>query len=386
MTHPTSSEPSRRTFIAAAGALSTGLIAAAADQPPLAPPDKQPPNLKLPEVVEKTVGFAVVGLGQLSLEEVLPAFAQCKLARPVALVSGHPDKAKRIAAAYGIGPKNLYDYETYDRLKDNPAVDAIYVVLPNHMHAEYTIRGFAAGKHVLCEKPMAPTSDECRKMIAAGRAAKKKLMVAYRLHYEPFNRTAMKLCADKALGALRTIAATNCQVTKAPNIRLSRATAGGPLGDIGIYCLNACRYLTREEPTEVTAFAHQPANEPRFREVPQGVSFTLRFPSGVLANCDCNFDAAESRYFRVNGSEGFLEMDRAFAYRGQRLVVGRPGRQEELALDPVNHFAAEMDHFASCVLHGTDPQTPGEEGQADMVAIEAIQEAAANGRAVKVKR
>jgi predicted dehydrogenase len=375
----------RRTFMAAAGLVGSGLLARADGEPPLAPPDKQPPNLTLPEVVGKTVGFAVVGLGELALNEILPAFARCKLARPTALVSGHPDKARRVAAAYGIDPKHVYDYDGYDRLKNDPAVDAIYVVLPNSLHGEYTIRGLKAGKHVLCEKPMAPTSAECRAMIAAARDAKRKLMIAYRLHYEPFNRAVMKLCADKSVGAVRTVLATNCQVTKAPNIRLSKTLGGGPVGDVGIYCLNAARYITREEPVEVAAFAHQPADNSRFREVPASVAFELRFPSGALAHCDCSFDAAESRYFRVNGSEGYVELDRAFGYRGQKLAVGRASGREELNVAPVDHFAAEMDHFAGCVLGDKEPLTPGEEGLADMVVIEAINEAAAGGRTVKVK-
>ncbi|MBP3956860.1 Gfo/Idh/MocA family oxidoreductase [Gemmata sp. G18] len=370
---------------ASAGLTGPGLFASA-DEPPLAPPDKQPPNLKLPEFVGKTVGFAIVGLGQLALEEIMPAFAQCKLARPTALVSGHPDKAKRVAAAYGIDPKHIYDYQSYDRLRDDAAVGAVYIVLPNSMHAEYTIRGFKAGKHVLCEKPMAPTSTDCRAMIATAKEAKRQLMIAYRLHYEPFNRAVMKLCADKAIGAVRTILATNCQVTKAPNIRLSKALRGGPLGDVGIYCLNAARYITREEPIEVAAFADEPTDTPRFREVPRSVAFELRFPSGALAHCDCGFDAAESRWFRVNGSTGFVELDNAFAYRGQKLAVARDSGREEIKVRPVNHFAAEMDHFAECILQSKAPATPGEEGLADMLAIEAIQEAAASGRMVKVKR
>ncbi len=376
----------RRTFMTAAGLVGTGLLAGAADDPPLTPPDKQPPNLKLPEVVTKTVGFAIVGLGELALGEILPAFSRCKLARPAALVSGHPDKARRVAAAYGIDPKHIYDYDGYDRLKNDPAVDVIYIVLPNSMHAEYTIRGLKAGKHVLCEKPMATNSADCRAMIAAARAAGRKLMIAYRLHYEPFNRTVMKRCADKAIGDIRTVLATNCQVTRAPNIRLSTTTGGGPVGDVGVYCINAARYITREEPVEVAAFANRPADEPRFREVPATVSFELRFPSGALAHCDCSFDAAESRWFRANGTEGFVELDNAFGYRGQKLSVGKAAGREEPKIVPVDHFAAEMDSFAGCVLHNKDPLTPGEEGLADMLVVEAINEAAAAGRVVKVKR
>jgi predicted dehydrogenase len=382
------SAASRRHFLASAGALGAGLLTprVRADDPPLAPPDKQSPDAKLPDPPGKKLGWAVVGLGKLALEEILPAFALCKRSRPTALVSGHPDKAKRVAAAYGVGEEHLYDYDTFDKLKDDPAVDVVYVVLPNSMHAEFTVRGFRAGKHVLCEKPMAVTVPECEQMIAAGKEARKKLMVAYRLHYEPVNRTLMKLCREKAVGDLRTISSSNCQVTEAPNIRLSKALGGGPVQDIGIYCLNAARYATREEPVEVTATEDRPKDDPRFREVPRSVSFELRFPSGVVAHCDCSFDAAESRPFRVHGTKGFIELDPAFSYRGLKLAVGRPTGREEKKIEEVNHFAAEMDYFSGCVLDEREPLTPGEEGLADMRVIAAIAEAGQTRRAVAVKR
>jgi predicted dehydrogenase len=380
-----SSSPDRRTFIASGAA---GLLAARArgDEPPLAPPDKQPPDVKLPDPPPKSVGWAIVGLGKLALEEILPAFAGCKRSKPTALVSGHPDKAKRVAAAYNIDPKHIYDYDSYDKLKDDPTVDVVYVVLPNSMHAEYTIRALKAGKHVLCEKPMAANPAECEQMIAAAREAKRKLMIAYRLHYEPFNQTVMKLCAEKALGDLRTIASTNVQVTEAPNIRLSKALAGGPVEDVGVYCINACRYATREEPVEVTAFADRPNPPGRFREVPRSVAFTLRFPSGVVAHCDCGFDAAERRVLQVNGTKGSLDLDPAFSYRGLKLAVMRAGGRDEPKLTDVSHFAAEMEHFSGCVQTGADPRTPGEEGLADMRVVAAIREAMDSGRAVAVKR
>lgn len=379
-------DPSRRKFLTTAGA---GLIAARVargEDPPLAPPDKQPQNLKVPEPVAKKVGYAVVGLGQLALEEIMPAFARCQLSHPVALVSGHPDKAKKVAAAYGIDPKNVFDYAGYDRLADNTAVDVIYVVLPNSMHAEYTIRGLKAGKHVLCEKPMAPTVAACEQMIAVQQETKKKLMIAYRLRHEPFNRTAIDLCRKGEVGKIKLITASNGQDTKAPNIRLSKDLAGGPVGDVGIYCLNAARYLTGEEPTEVSATAHRPADDPRFREVDESVSFTLRFPSGAIAACDCSFGTAESRRFRVHGTAATLDLENAFGYRGQELSLTTDKRKAKFDIAPVNHFAAEMDHLSTCVLKDKNPLTPGEEGLADMRVITAIYEAAQTGRKVVINR
>jgi predicted dehydrogenase len=260
----------------------------------------------------------------------------------------------------------------------------VYVVLPNSMHAEYTVRALRAGKHVLCEKPMATSVAECRAMIAAGREAGRKLMIAYRLRYEPFNQAAIRLCREKAVGELRSFSASNNQVTPAPNIRLSRALGGGPVQDIGIYCINAARYVTGQEPVEVAAMEHRPRDIARFREVPASVSFQLRFASGVLAHCDCSFDAAESRRYRVHGTEGFIDLDPAFSYRGLRLTVAKPSGREQVNLTEVNHFAAQMDHFSDCVLNGRDPRTPGEEGLADMRVIAAIEEAARTGRTAPV--
>jgi predicted dehydrogenase len=379
-------DPTRRTFLAATGATILTSTAMQAKDPPLAPPDKQPPDLKVPDPPGKPAGWAIVGLGKLALEEVMPAFGRCKRSKPVALVSGHPDKAKKVAAAYGLDPKNVYDYQNYDTIRDNPAVDVIYVILPNSMHAEYTIRGLKAGKHVLCEKPMAANVAECEQMIAAAKGAKRKLMIAYRLRYEPFNMKAIELCRGGEIGTLKSITASHCQNVEAPNIRLSKELAGGPVEDVGIYCLNACRYLTGEEPVEVTAVAHQPKDDPRFREVPESVLWTLRFPSGIVANCDCSFGTTKSARYRVLGDKGHLEMDPAFTYFGLEMNVFQDGKKSEFALKETDHFAAEMDHFSECVMDGKDPRTPGEDGLADMRVIAAIAEAAKTGKVVKVQR
>jgi predicted dehydrogenase len=381
---------SRRDFLHHA-ALGTGALLAAAQtaraKVPLAPPDRQSADAQLPEVVKRKLGVAVVGLGKLALEEVMPAFAQCRYAEPVALVSGHPDKARQVAAAYGIRPGAIYDYAGYERLAQDPRVDAVYIILPNSMHAEYTVRAVAAGKHVLCEKPMATSPAEAERMIAAAAEHKRTLMIAYRLQYEPIHRRAIEMSAGGELGMLKVIEATNCQNVKAPNIRLSKALGGGPLGDVGIYCINAARYLTREMPAEVTAMA-QRSNDPRFAEVPESVIFTLRFPSGVLAHASCSFGSAESRYCRVTGADAVLEIDNAFTYRGLEMHVrrgGKAGRERvEPQIEEQNHFALELDHFARAILDGKPVRTPGAEGLADLRVIAAVEEAARTGRAARV--
>lgn len=379
-------DPSRRRFLGSAGLLGVSLLAQGArgDEQPLAPPDKQPPELSVPTPPEKTVGWAIMGLGQLALGEVMPAFGMCKLSRPTALVSGHRDKAEKVAEVYGINPENIYNYENFDKIADNPDIDVVYNILPNSMHAEFTIRALQAKKHVLCEKPMAANVKECEAMIATAQKVERKLMIAYRLHYEPLNMAVIDMCRRKEFGRIQSISTSNCQVVEAPNIRLSKKLAGGPLGDIGVYCINATRYITGQEPVEVTAFSHQPKDNPRFREVPATVNFTLRFPDDVLANCDCSFNAAESRRYRVHCTDGYIDMDPAFSYRGLELTVFDGKRKSNLQIPEKNHFTAEMEHFSDCVLNNKEPRTPGEMGLADMRIIAAIEEAAESGQSVKI--
>ncbi|HEY1053118.1 MAG TPA: Gfo/Idh/MocA family oxidoreductase [Prosthecobacter sp.] len=357
---------------------------------PLAPPQKQPENLKIPVKATRQLGWAIVGLGELALNEVMPAFAGCALSKPVALVSGHPDKARKVAEYYNIEQDAIYNYDSYDKLAQDKRVDIIYIILPNSMHAEYTIRGLKAGKHVLCEKPMSVTVDEAEKMVAAAKEADKKLMVAYRLHYEPFNQRAMEICRSGQLGKIRTFASTNGQNVKPPNIRLSASLGGGPLGDVGVYSINAARYTIGEEPVEVFATAQQPHDDPRFREVPEAVAFTMRYPSGVLAHCDCSFGMAENRFYEVHGTKGSLRMQPAFSYRGLRLHVregdpkGGTAEAQELLLEAKNHFTQEMDHFSHVVLNNENCRTPGEMGLADMRIVKALEKSIETGAPVKL--
>lgn len=329
------------------------------------------------------LGFAIVGLGRIALEEVLPAFAESRHARPVALVSGSPDKARLVAAQYGI--TELQGYETFERLRDNPAVRAVYIALPNAMHREFTQRAAAIGLHVLTEKPMATSAADCQAMIAACDAARVKLMVAYRSQYEPFNRAALALARSGDLGALRFIVATNTQANgPGPQWRYNRALAGGgALPDIGIYGLNAARFYTGEEPVRLMGTAHSPPGDPRWREVEESIVFTLHFPSGVLAQCLASYGAYNAKTLTLHFEGGSIEMPDAFAYRGHRLYVSRragavPGREERM-VRPRNQFALEIDHFAQCVAQDRRPHTPGEEGLADQRIMDAIYRAAGSG-------
>lgn len=226
-------------------------------------------------------------------------------------------------------------------------------------------------------------------MIGAAEKAQRKLGVAYRLHYEPFTQTVMEMCRKNKLGTIKTFVSSNCQNVEAPNIRLSAPLGGGPVGDVGVYCINAARYTINEEPIEAIALQTQPKADPRFREVPETVSFLLRYPSGVLAACECSFGTERASSFRVLGTLGSLTMDPAFSYRGQRLWTDttekQAPRQTELRLEAVDHFAAEMDGFSEAVIRDQPVPTPGEMGLADMrIVLAVIESARQGGKPVKV--
>ena len=358
----------------------------------LAASEKESSESPAPLAPENRVGVALVGLGRLALEQIMPAFAECKLCRPMALVSGDRAKATTVARRYGLPESNVYDYKSFNRLSDNKDVQIVYILLPNSMHAEYSIRAAQAGKHVLCEKPMANSVDDCQAMIDASEKAHKSLMVAYRMQYEPYNREVIRSVRAGEIGKLKSFVASNGQAQGDPNQwRLKRSMAGGgALPDVGIYCLNAARYVSGEEPSAVSAFLYSTPNDARFREVEEQVNFTLRFPSGFLASATTSYGYHNAKFFRVLGSSGWIELDPAFPYRGQRLRVGRKaeGRDaeqiEERTLEGKNHFALEMDHLASCVLNNKRPRTPGQEGLQDMRVIAAIYRAAESGGTVKL--
>ncbi len=351
-------------------------------------PDAPPPN---PDPPSRRIGFAVMGLGRLAVENILPAFAECKHARPVALVSGDPAKMAAIAAQYGIAPQACYDYAGVARLRDNPAVDAVYVVTPNALHRDGVVAAARAGKHVLCEKPMAADVTQAREMVDTCRAAGRKLMIAYRCQYERNNVELARRARAGEFGPIQLINAINTQNQGDPTQwrQVKRLSGGGSLPDVGLYCLNTVRALLGEEPVEVYASIHNPPDDPRFAEVESNVSFTLRFPSGAIANCASSYSAHEHRNLRILGPNGTGELENAFAYEGQRLrLIHRDGTAEanvELSLGRKNQFSLELDHFAQCVRSNAQPRTPGEEGLQDQVLMAAIYQSAHSGRPVRLE-
>jgi predicted dehydrogenase len=333
----------------------------------------------------KPLGFAFVGLGGFALGELMPGIMRCKYCKPVALVSGHPEKAARVANQYGIDSKNIYNYDNYDSIRDNPEIDAVYVVLPNGMHAEYTIRAFNAGKHVLCEKPMANTADECRQMIEAGKKAGKRLQIGYRMHWDAATLACIDALRRGEIGPISLVVAETGFTIGNPAVwRLNRKLAGGGcLMDIGIYSLSAARYLTGEEPTEVVAQTYQDTNDPRFKEVEQMCSFQLKFPSGAQASCVGSYSTNLNRY-AIHGAHRQMVLEPGQAYNGVRLFKGDVGNLEEVDVQPADQFAGEMDGFALAIAGAGPSKAPGEEGLQDMLIIEAIYKSAREGRSVKL--
>lgn len=350
---------------------------AAPEQPPLPP--------------AKRVGFAIVGLGRLSLESLLPALASCKLARLAAVMTNDRDKGVRVLRQYGAPDQAVYGYDDWDALGGNKDVDVVFIVTPNGMHAEQVRQAARVGKHVLCEKPMANNSAEAEAMIAACKAAGVLLMVAYRCQYEPFNQEVTRMARSGEFGALKIIEAHNGQVQDSAGQwrHDGRLAGGGALPDIGLYCLNFARFVTGEEPTEVMAWSWSTPGDPRFAEVEENVVWQMRFPSGVVARLSTAYDAHEARPARLYFQKAVVKLEPAFGYKGHRLNVMRrsPDREdveinEERLIGPNDQFAAEIDHMAECVLTGRRPRTPGEEGLQDHRIMEAIYRSAAENRPV----
>ena len=352
-----------------------------------------PGGVNLPDVPparpsDDSIGYAIVGLGGYALKQIMPRIGQAKRSHIAALVSGNPEKMAQVGDAYGVPSASRYSYEDFDRIADDPGIDAVYIVLPSGLHCDYTERAFAAGKHVLCEKPMALSSAECDRMIAAARRADKKLMIAYRCHFEPYNLEAMRLTSENALGDLRLIRTQQAYrmgpTTPAQNWRVSaRYAGGGPLEDYGIYGLQAALYLSGEMPTSVSAATFRPANDARFAEIFAKDSAQLNFPSGLSAHISTSYDSTGKNNVPAYGTMAALDMDPAIGYGGHVMTLRR-GRDEEILTpgDPEVQFARQLDHLADAIRDGIPIRVPGEMGRRDVRLIEAIHAAAQQGRTI----
>jgi predicted dehydrogenase len=328
-----------------------------------------------------TIRYAVVGLGYISQNAVLPAFAHARRnSRLAALVSDDPVKLKTLSKKYHV--KATYSYEQYEECLQH--VDAVYIALPNSMHAKYTIRAANAGVHVLCEKPMAVTADECQRMIDACDEASVKLMIAYRLHFEQINLTAIDLVRRGRIGEPKFFNSSFSMQVRPGDIRTRRETGGGTLYDIGVYCINAARYLFRSEPKEVMAISVNSAPG-KLPEIDESTGALLRFERERVAAFVTSFNAADVASYRIVGTKGQLHVDPAYEYaEGLAYELTVNGETTRKRIGRRDQFAPELLYFSDCLLHDRRPEPSGHEGLQDVRIVQALYESSQTGKAIKI--
>jgi glucose-fructose oxidoreductase len=327
------------------------------------------------------VRYAVVGLGHISQVAVLPAFAHARSnSQLTALVSDDPVKLRRLGRRYG--RIETYSYDEYDACLEQ--VDAVFIALPNSLHAEYTIRAAQAGVHVLCEKPMAVTAAECQRMIDACREHDVRLMIAYRLHFEEINLDAVELVRKGRLGEPRYFSSDFSMTVRPGNIRTDPGLGGGTLYDIGVYCINAARYLFRSEPIEVMAMSvHSGAR--RVAGIDESTGAILRFDGGRVATFVTSFNAADVASYRIVGTKGHLRVDPAYEYsEGLAYELTLDGKTTRKRIGKRDQFAPELLYFSDCIHRRRQPEPSGEEGMQDVRIVEALYESAETGKAVTI--
>jgi glucose-fructose oxidoreductase len=331
----------------------------------------------------RKLGVALLGLGGYATGQLRPALLQTKLCRLTGVVSGHPEKAATWARELGLPAANVYTYDNFDRIADNPDIDIVYVVTPPALHAESVIRAAKAGKHVICEKPLAPSVADCDAMIAACRAAGVKFSVGYRLHFDPYHQEMLRLARTQDLGVFMSMAGEHSFRLRSRIWRINKKLAGGgPMMDMGIYVIHGAIMAQNEAmPVAVTAY-EEPKEDPElFNEVEESMRFTMEFANGAKMEGGSSFDRSQDRFW-LRGTKGWMDFPAgAFAYRNIFCGTSRG----PLAFNPpVNQQALQMDDFADCILTGRDTPVPGEMGRRDIRILTAIYEAARTGKRVPV--
>jgi len=332
------------------------------------------------EEPRKKLGWALCGLGKLSTEQIAPALQKTQLARLAGVVTDSPEKAKQWQQQYKIPAKNCYTYDTMEQMARNKDIDVVYIVTPNALHLEQTQRAAKAGKHVYCEKPMETSVERAQQMIAACKAADRKLGVAYRCRFEPHNIESIRIAREKELGAVRVVESSfGFTIGDPGQWRLKRAlSGGGALMDVGIYALQASRYLTGEEPISVTA-VEMKTDPVKFAEVDETIAWMAQFPSGAVASCSTSFNSSDTGRFRARAEKGWFELDPAFNYSG---IKGRRSDRKALEFPQIDQFAAEIDDFSRCIQENRASVVSGEEGLRDIRILMAIYESARTGRTI----
>ena len=330
------------------------------------------------------VRYALVALGNISQVAVLPGFLNATANSELsAIVSDDTKKKKALARAYKV--RDCYSYDQYEECLRSGKIDAVYLALPNHLHREFTVRAAGAGIHVLSEKPLAMDECECQEMIRACEENNVKLMTAYRLHFEQANLEAIKIVQSGKLGEPRYFNSTFSMQVK-EGIRTSRKKGGGTLYDIGIYCINAARYLFQSDPQMVFAFSTM-GKDRRFQEVDEMTAATLRFPGKRLASFTCSFGAADTAAYEVIGTRGTLRVNQAYEFSEpmkMEITVGDKTTRRTFAKR--DQFGPEIIYFSDCILHNRQPEPSGCEGLVDVHVIRSLYESARAGRAVCLER
>jgi len=327
----------------------------------------------------RKLGIALVGLGGYSSGELAPALNETKHCYLAGIVSGSAQKREKWKKNYNLADKNVYDYHSFDSLKDNEEIDIVYVVLPNSMHADYVIRAAQAGKHVICEKPMAVTVEECDEMIKACKEANVMLSIGYRLHFDPYNIEMMRLANDNGFGRVKKLSAAH-GLSSAHGWRLDKSLAGGgPLMDVGIYCVNAGRYITSMEPLAVEALEGPKNDQEKFKTVEESLTWKMEYPNGVFAECSCSYSEYQN-HLHVDAEKGWFELAPAFSYSGLK------GKTSNGKIDcpQINQQAAQMDDFALAILEKRSTRVPGEMGRQDVKILQAIYKSMETGRRVEL--
>ena len=326
------------------------------------------------------IRYGVVGLGHIAQVAVLPAFTHARRnSRLAAVVSDDRTKREELSRRYAA---RAYSYDDYDACLSE--VDAVYIALPNSMHADFTVRAAKAGVHVLCEKPMAVTVAECQRMIRACRQHRVKLMIAYRLHFEEINLQAVELVRRGRIGEPRFFNSSFAMTVRRGDIRTRRDMGGGTLYDIGVYCINAARYLFRAEPTEVLALSVN-SGARKLDEIDESTGALLRFEGERVAAFVTSFNAADVASYRIVGSKGQLRVDPAYEYaEGLAYELTIDGKTTRKKIGKRDQFAPELLYFSDCILRDREPEPSGEEGLQDVRIVEALYRSAKTGRAVKI--
>ncbi len=332
---------------------------------------------------KKKIRFGVVGLGNIAQVAVLPAFQHAgELCELAALISHDATKLAELRKEYEV--EHVGSYDDLERVFREAGIDAAYIALPNTHHRAFTERCAKAGVHVLCEKPMATTVEDCEAMIHVCRDNDVKLMIAYRLHFESANLRAIEIAQAGRLGDLRFFSSTFGQQVREGDIRTKAELGGGALFDMGVYCVNAARYLLRDEPEEVFAL-HTGGHDPRFHHVDETTTAVMRFPGDVFAQFTASQGSADADEYRIVGTSGMLRLEPAYTYYGeitQHLTVN--GKTTTTTFDKSDQFAPELLHFARCIVDNVDPEPSGEEGLADVRILAAIAESARTRAPVKL--